>query len=298
VPLRRCLYGRFAATAAGELRAKNGSRKRLLALLVLVLCVTSLSCSGSGEDDDTDPHPRLLTEASRTANSSRTVPAKARNDADRILDVASARFHAGSDPMVLVWNLKLPQTRATIPCFDCYYLAPHVRRFIAIALEQTWAVNLVGIDGYDAARRDPGEFAGNGWTATLLVESDENGYATTGRGGGVPVGNEIVRWLLDCTKNRCRSQRLGVTELLHANRRWSVPTCRDSLSTSTPHLIDRSYTEAVSSGASDDLRYANSATKQAAVVVALPRFSPRFSDDTPSEVSDYQSTDCPREPKS
>ncbi len=261
-------------------------------MAVLALAGTAAAV---GPDPERDPRPKLLPEADPTTNPSRAVPPTATSDADGILTVATARWDDSTNPMRLVWDVPVAGG-GTVPCFDCLYLAPHVRRFVARVLDQRWAPLLTGVDGLDPTQAAPGQFAGNGWAVTLRVPEDESGFATTGRDGGAALQDTIVRWLLACNGDGpCRSQRVGVTAVTASNRVWSVRSCRRPVRDARPQLVDPTYDGVVrATPAPEVVRAANERVYAGGVHVALALFTPRFrTEDGATVVDGFRSTDCP-----
>ncbi|MCU1378698.1 MAG: hypothetical protein JWN29_1681 [Acidimicrobiales bacterium] len=236
------------------------------------------------------PHPPLSRAADPTANATRHVPAALRRDGTGALPVVGSHWTDETNPMQLVWDLGLPNGR-TLPCVDCAYLAPHVRRFLSVVLGEPWADDLTRITGFDAADRRPGAFAGNGWSVVLHVPSGRDAVATPGAAGGRALGGRVTDWLLSCSRT-CVSQSLGVAELSWSNRQWSAPTCRVSLVAGRRSVLYPGHDDAVRTDPRPEaVAFHNTEAAFDGVGVALPLYRPSFTAGT-GRLAAYRSTGC------
>jgi hypothetical protein len=265
--------------------------RRALALLVLLLSLTLVHSASAGAGEES-PHPVLMQEADPVANPARVVPDGVERDPDGILRVTGARWDDTTDPMRLVWQLRARGGR-TIDCADCYYLAPHVRSFVATLVSQPWSRDLTTIEGFDPRQRGAGQHAGSGWAVTLVGATDARGFPTSAARQTLDRG---LHWLLACDDEPCRSQRLGLTEVAHANRRWSVPTCARPIRAARPTLLVHGYEATIHApDVSDDVvRFENRRTYAGALFVALPERTLRYRTEGGTTVVDgTRPTDCP-----
>lgn len=223
------------------------------------------------------PVPELIPEADPGHADAGVVRASSRaNFLTGGLSLASWRFVDGDGPKVLEWTIT-DGDGGSWTCQNCFYLPPRLQGVVSEVLGMTIADHLDDVIGWEPARTQPGDYAGNGWQVEFVFGSDADG-------GNAAQG--LVTWLMGCPDGTCTAHTLRVSDVVWNNRLWSSAGCGQDMATVAPLVLYPGYVAGTSAAADRDAGIDR-------VIVASPAYRPFFEDRNGALfMSSWQSTGC------
>ncbi len=223
------------------------------------------------------PVPSLVPEADPGhADAGIVRPSSRVNSLTNSMSLASWRFAPGDGPSVLEWTIT-DGDGGSWTCQNCFYLPARLQGVVSEVLGMPIADHLDDIMGWEPARTQPGDYAGNGWQVEFVFGADADG-------GNAAQG--LVTWLMGCPDGTCTADVQRVSDVVWNNRLWSSAGCGQDMATVAAQVLYPGYVAGSSAAGDRDAGIDR-------VIVASPAYRPMFENRNGALfMSSWQSTGC------